>query len=163
MEEQTCQDLLVPGGELARWNEDSLLLLNVIRVHAMVQGNDFLGGYLCEKSTALRALSAVACVSRQRTNKRQTSHHCCSSESSETWAPLQGPHECCTSCAGSPLFSAIRSNVSPFRTVYGLTFNSAVMTLRAWIRGWHGLADSCKEEGSKSDPATKIPSLRADM
>ena len=68
MDKLTCQDLLVSGGELAGWNEDSLLLLNVIRVHAMVQSNNFLGRYLCDRSTALRTIFVISCASRQCTS-----------------------------------------------------------------------------------------------
>ena len=152
---RTCQDLLVPGGELARWNQDGLLLLNIVRVHAMVQGDDLLGGHLCTTSNLCWKGHAwhVAARLRIRITIIITKLH--QTNAQDAFRIKVNAAVC---CACSPLFSAIRSSVSPFRTVYGLTFKSAVTTVRAWLRGWHGLAESCMEEHGNPDPIPKIPS-----
>ena len=158
MLEQTCQDLLVPGGELARWDKDCLLLLNILRVHAMVQGNDLLGRYLCMSSTLMFNYLLGHLAAQQCTRILQYHQSVALNSNFDVWTCTQHPCNGCTQLLCSPLFSAIRSSVSPFRTVYGLTFKSAVTTVRAWVRGWLGRADSCKEGHGHADPGPKIPS-----
>ena len=59
-------------------------------------------------------------------------------------------------CCLSPLFCAINSNVSPFRTVYGLTLKAAVIALETVQRGWQTLSASCMQGTWNSDPAADI-------